>query len=89
MGRSGCTAVVALLAHDGKIYVVHIISPVYPISHPIYLRKANAGDSRSVLCTKGEVVALSTDHKPQNACEILAPCRIRIHTSKSIDDLTR
>ncbi|KAJ3354476.1 Protein phosphatase 2C 2 [Entophlyctis luteolus] len=29
----------------------------------------NAGDSRSVLCSKGEAIALSYDHKPTNAGE--------------------
>lgn len=48
---SGCTAVAALITHDGKIYV------------------ANAGDSRSVISTKGEVKPLSFDHKPSNAVE--------------------
>lgn len=28
---------------------------------------ANAGDSRAVLCSKGEAVPLSFDHKPTNA----------------------
>ncbi|KAG8916804.1 Protein phosphatase 2C 2 [Tulasnella sp. 417] len=48
---SGCTAVVALITTDDKIYV------------------ANAGDSRSVLGTKGEAKPLSFDHKPQNEGE--------------------
>lgn len=48
---SGCTAVVALITDDDKIYV------------------ANAGDSRSVLGTKGEAKPLSFDHKPQNEGE--------------------
>jgi len=28
--------------------------------------QANAGDSRSVLCVKGEAIAMSYDHKPVN-----------------------
>ncbi|KAG6830131.1 hypothetical protein H0H87_009029 [Tephrocybe sp. NHM501043] len=48
---SGCTAVAALVATDGKIYV------------------ANAGDSRSVIGVKGEVKALSFDHKPTSETE--------------------
>jgi len=31
---------------------------------------ANAGDSRGVLCRDGKVVALSEDHKPDNAGEL-------------------
>lgn len=30
---------------------------------------ANAGDSRAVICEGGEAVALSNDHKPENASE--------------------
>ncbi len=48
---AGCTAVAALITHDGRLIV------------------ANAGDSRAVLCSKGEAVPLSFDHKPTNAEE--------------------
>jgi serine/threonine protein phosphatase PrpC len=30
---------------------------------------ANAGDSRAIMCKKGEVKALSIDHKPDDKCE--------------------
>ncbi len=30
---------------------------------------ANAGDSRAVLCRKGQALALSEDHKPQSEAE--------------------
>lgn len=33
------------------------------------IHQANAGDSRAVLCAKGKVEELSTDHKPENAGE--------------------
>ena len=31
---------------------------------------ANAGDSRAILCRKGKALALSEDHKPNNAEEM-------------------
>ncbi|KAJ1628171.1 phosphatase 2C-like domain-containing protein [Pavlovales sp. CCMP2436] len=37
--------------------------------HQGILHVANAGDSRGVLCRGGRAVALSDDHKPQNAAE--------------------
>ncbi|EIN12613.1 PP2C-domain-containing protein [Punctularia strigosozonata HHB-11173 SS5] len=39
------------------------------ITHDNKLLVANAGDSRSVLSVKGEVKAMSYDHKPQNESE--------------------
>jgi protein phosphatase 2C family protein 2/3 len=39
------------------------------ITHDWKLIVANAGDSRAVLCSKGEAVPLSFDHKPTNAEE--------------------
>ena len=37
--------------------------------------QANAGDSRSVLSVKGEVKALSFDHKPTNVGQYLPICQ--------------
>ena len=36
------------------------------ITHDSRIIVANAGDSRAVLCSKGEAVPLSFDHKPNN-----------------------
>lgn len=59
---SGCTAVAALITADNKIYVVSYTSMLF--TSGTHYAKANAGDSRSVIGIKGEVKALSFDHKP-------------------------
>jgi serine/threonine protein phosphatase PrpC len=62
---SGCTAVACLLVAG---------PPNQPTSKEKVPRRiicANAGDSRSVLCVKGESKAMSHDHKPGNRGEFI------------------
>ena len=63
---SGCTAVAALVTHDGRIFVVCIF--FFLCVNLADFDQANAGDSRSVISVKGEVKPLSFDHKPLNEC---------------------
>ena len=66
----------ALVTNDGKIYVVrtHSYIPEVVCEH---LCQANAGDSRSVISTKGEAKQLSYDHKPQNESALRCVSRNR------------
>lgn len=61
---SGCTAVAALLVAGPP---QESSSKAEKVARRIIV--ANAGDSRSVLCVKGESKAMSHDHKPGNRGE--------------------
>ena len=61
---AGCTAVAALVTSDNRVFVVS--TPTRSSVLILNIQQANAGDSRSVISSKGVSKALSNDHKPQN-----------------------
>ena len=58
MEERGCTANVVLIVPDDS--TTNTQATIYC---------ANAGDSRCIVSVNGKSVALSVDHKPQNATE--------------------